>query len=397
MTRIPPSRSALVVLLLSVSTSLAAPPATEPVLLADSPVGVQASPAQDEPCPCWTLEELQAIRTTDCGACMNWIELGGPPETDIRCVQINGVSKAEKPGDDTCHWGRPDRGWVMVWDQASVDIGGTIWDPPGCYMWDTGMGVDPSRVVSPLTQEQAEACASQIVEHGMATAAANPGALYGCLEQCFPLECRMHVLKSTCSNALIRCESDDPCYLIGACSVDASPCETDVDCSLFGFCSITSDICSDDVACPTMICSQTGGPCETDDDCPGGGFPPDRCLISQTCNDQQNPQSCLGHSVGSCGDRVGFTSQPFDVVSGLMSELLVDSDYGRASCHGTNFPLGLFPFEEAAMTIDDPTAPPPPDDAVYIMMRAVEGLSCLSHDDSSLDPDPRDLLDAICP
>jgi len=97
------------------------------------------------------------------------------------------------------------------------------------------------------------------------------------------------------------------------------------------------------------------------------------------------------HLVGSGATSIAFSpgaSNSFDVVKGTMSDLRGTADYSQAAC------LGLFtggPAVDAAM--------PAVGDAFYYLAR---GRSCCApegYGDSSINPDPRDALDAsgLCP
>ena len=77
---------------------------------------------------------------------------------------------------------------------------------------------------------------------------------------------------------------------------------------------------------------------------------------------------------------------PFYVSAGLVSEVTGAGDYEDAIC------AGLFRNSPAA----DPMADPPAGDARYYLARGTDG-NCPSYGDSSLDADPRDLLDAADP
>lgn len=336
-------------------------------------------------CPCWTAAELAAIRVDDCSACGNWIQVGGPPAAEPSCVHINGVTR-----DDgitpACQWGGPFLGWVGVWDQAPL-LG---LSPPGCFIYDIVEGIDPARKVSSLTPAQEAACVADIVARGTANALANPGYPYGCMGQCFPPQCELQVIRSRCSNDLSPCLSDSDCLFTGACSVDLQPCFEPGGCPPIGLCALNSEPCYSNADCP-KTCSQTHVPCVDETACPG---PLNNC-IATACGGI-NPQVCFGLSEGTCQDSLVFTHQGFDVVTGLATELTSDGDFTGAQCEGVLTPV-LSPVPSLLAIVADPAAPPPPGDSRYYLTRAVEGVSCVDHADSSLEPDPRDLLDATCP
>ncbi len=81
-----------------------------------------------------------------------------------------------------------------------------------------------------------------------------------------------------------------------------------------------------------------------------------------------------------------FTNQQFFLGVGLVSELISDGDFVRASCLG--------PF--SALAADDPLDPNP-GEARYFLGRTGVGVSCVDFGDSSLNPDVRDALDPVCP
>jgi hypothetical protein len=261
---------------------------------------------------------------------------------------------------DPCGLGYPESGWVSVWDQAPLDGK----SPPGCLMWDPlQMGL--ARLVGALTPAQVAACITDIVALGTATAIANPGVPHGCLGQCFPPDCEMSVLGRRCTNTLGTCEVNGDCDAPGYCGSDLLPCQADEDCL------------------PAGVCAGSFEWCHSSADCPDAA----QCEFIM-------PQACYGTS-GICDDWLAFTYQAFDLVSGLGSELSADADYSRAVCHGVQTPI----VEDIPVRaiIVDPTTDPPPGDARYFLTRAIEGVSCREHGDSSLVPDPRDSLDAGCP
>ena len=103
--------------------------------------------------------------------------------------------------------------------------------------------------------------------------------------------------------------------------------------------------------------------------------------------------SLVGCSITVTDDGTGtliwFTpeSSEFEVVSGLLSELLADGGFSRTAC------LGTFSTSPAVDTLPGPD----PGDARYYL---ANGPSCMSagYGDSSVVPDPRDALDAgPCP
>jgi len=81
-------------------------------------------------------------------------------------------------------------------------------------------------------------------------------------------------------------------------------------------------------------------------------------------------------------DLIGFPA-PFYVAAGLVSGLR--HGYSAATC------VGYFPESPGV----DPLEDPPPGDGRYYLARGVD--HCPSYGDSSLDPDPRDWLDAVDP
>ena len=136
-----------------------------------------------------------------------------------------------------------------------------------------------------------------------------------------------------------------------------------------------------------------------DADCPQAV---DRCEDVQVCeNIGAQPHSC---NPQPCGNVTGcfppgcrlqwsdattdivFTNQQFFLGVGLVSELVTDGDFVRASCLG--------PFSASAA--DDPLDPNP-GEARYFLGRTTVGVSCVDFGDSSLNPDVRDALDPVCP
>jgi hypothetical protein len=75
-------------------------------------------------------------------------------------------------------------------------------------------------------------------------------------------------------------------------------------------------------------------------------------------------------------------SSPFDVVAGLLSELLADHDFSRAVC------LGTFPASPAIDTLPEP----PVGDGRYYLARGKTDCVRAGYGVSSLVPDPRDAL-----
>jgi hypothetical protein len=334
-------------------------------------------------CPCWTPEELAAIQPMpSCENCGNWIEPGGPPTAEATCIHINGAPKGTV--GDACAWGYPRDGWVSVWDQANL-AGGS---PPGCFIAAYNQGID-DRKVSSLTPAQAAACIADVEARGTAIAEANPGVPFACLGQCFPPDCEMSVFESVCDGTLAPCASNAECAIPGACTIDGEPCLDDGDCVPVGTCAGGgSELCHATADCPTR-CSQTALPCVDETQCPGTL----NVCTHASCNGL-NAQLCAGASPGACGDRLAFTHQAFDLVTGLASDVVADHDYTNAECLGVQTPvLDASPFASIA----DPTAALGPGQARYYLTRAVEGVSCRDHGDSSLVPDPRDPLDGTCP
>jgi hypothetical protein len=143
-----------------------------------------------------------------------------------------------------------------------------------------------------------------------------------------------------------------------------------------------------------------GGVCDDDDDCEGfltfcENIEPQSCEFHENvcrpkpdCLDECYPPGyrILPTLEASGTVRIVFTSQYFDVVQGVLSELRADGNYSRTDCKN---------FEFGSYTDTDPL--PPGSDGRYYLLRAWSGVSCTDHGDSSLTPDPRDALDASCP
>jgi hypothetical protein len=76
----------------------------------------------------------------------------------------------------------------------------------------------------------------------------------------------------------------------------------------------------------------------------------------------------------------------FDVVKGLLSDLSRDTDYSQASCL---YPLASAPVEDLSI--------PPAGDGYWYLARGKDCCAAEGYGDSTLVPDPRDLLDASSP
>ncbi|MBP7149783.1 MAG: hypothetical protein KBD01_19835 [Acidobacteria bacterium] len=78
----------------------------------------------------------------------------------------------------------------------------------------------------------------------------------------------------------------------------------------------------------------------------------------------------------------------YDVVSGALSELLVDASFARAECLLDG---------AAEPPVDDPSALPPPGEARYTLVRGQNGCGSGTFGSGTPLPDPRDLLDDATP
>jgi len=108
----------------------------------------------------------------------------------------------------------------------------------------------------------------------------------------------------------------------------------------------------------------------------------DRDLFAQNVNaDGTLGPACDLFVTGSGPTMLDFPP-PFHVAAGLLSDLTASGDFSSASC------AGLFDSSPGA----DPLGDPPTGDARYYLSRG--SARCLTYGDSSLDPDPRDDLDA---
>jgi hypothetical protein len=76
----------------------------------------------------------------------------------------------------------------------------------------------------------------------------------------------------------------------------------------------------------------------------------------------------------------------FDVVKGLLSDLSRDTDYSQASCL---YPLASAPVEDLSI--------PPAGNGYWYLARGKDCCAAEGYGDSTLVPDPRDLLDASSP
>jgi hypothetical protein len=182
------------------------------------------------------------------------------------------------------------------------------------------------------------------------------------------------------------------------CAVDLASCQTDANCASIGLCSVDGNSCQSAADCPSPIgtCTQDPSFCQTDDDCVGflnlcQGFQDQVCgSNANTCT--AGTPSCLDECFPpECGilptlGVIEFTQQQFDSVYGLLSELHADADFSRAMC-------------DPILNTGSWVLPPHPivGDGQYFLLRAVEGVSCTDHGDSTLVPDPRDAMDASCP
>jgi hypothetical protein len=87
-------------------------------------------------------------------------------------------------------------------------------------------------------------------------------------------------------------------------------------------------------------------------------------------------------------DQVASQPPEFDVRYGLLSELRADRNFSRIMC------LGHF-YDSPAVTLPDPT----PGEGYYFLVRGISSTTCYHYGDSTLSPDPRDVLDSlpVCP
>jgi hypothetical protein len=302
------------------------------------PVAVQA-----QTCRCWTAEELTAIIVDTCG-CQNNLDLTTQSNT---CTGINVAL-----GFDCEYLSTLGQGDAMVIRDGEFGTFECEWAYPPRPNPHDGYLV--------LNEVEALACAELIAEYGEIAQPQN-----------------------------------------FECSIDSAPCVTDTDCtSPLGFCSHDGQSCTSGADCPPAgNCSADGAACRSDDDCPGfinfcQNFQPQSCDFQTNfcdmrpeCLDECFPPGCNILPTEGPSDivEIVFTNQTFDAVSGDLSELRADGDFSQANCvaavndsYVNSFPLS-------------------PGDGVYFLVRAVEGVSCTDHGDSTVVPDPRDGLDANCP
>jgi hypothetical protein len=108
----------------------------------------------------------------------------------------------------------------------------------------------------------------------------------------------------------------------------------------------------------------------------------DRDIYAQNLNEDGSLGRGCELALAGAGPTMLDFAAPFHVATGLISDVAAGAGYGAASC------AGYF----AASPAEDPSEDPASGEGRYYLARGTD--RCLSYGDSSLDPDPRDDLDA---